>query len=194
MNRIFKKEQVITIPNIYSIFRFLLIPVILWLYCFRKEYLASALLILLSGATDVIDGYIARRFQMITDLGKALDPVADKMTQGAVILCLVTRYPKMLYLIITFCVCEIVKFLFGLFCLNKNDSVNSAKWYGKVNTVLLYLSLVALILIPTVPTVFVDVATAVLCCTSVACLVLYIIFYLKLFAEHRRQRTAKAEN
>lgn len=49
----------------------------------------------LSGITDILDGFIARRFGMVSDVGKILDPVADKLTQGAVILCLAFRYSLM---------------------------------------------------------------------------------------------------
>lgn len=85
MHRLMKKEQLLTIPNLLSVVRLLLIPLIVWLYCARQEYELAVLFILLSGATDVVDGFIARRFHMVSDFGKILDPVADKLTQGALI-------------------------------------------------------------------------------------------------------------
>ncbi len=70
MNRLFHKEQICTIPNLLSFIRLLLIPIILWLYCVRKEYIPAVIVILMSGATDILDGLIARHFHMVSDLGQ----------------------------------------------------------------------------------------------------------------------------
>ena len=74
------KGKIITIPNLLSLFRILLIPIIVWLYCVEKKYELTILVLLISGASDIIDGFIARRFNMISDIGKALDPIVDKLT------------------------------------------------------------------------------------------------------------------
>lgn len=92
MHRIFSKDQVLTIPNLLSVIRLALIPLIVWLYVGKQAYSAAVIVILISGATDIIDGAITRRFHMVSDLGKILDPIADKLTQGAVILCLAVKY------------------------------------------------------------------------------------------------------
>ena len=86
------EKRILTIPNILSFFRLCLIPLFVWLYCVKKDYMWTAIVLLLSGATDMADGYIARRFQMVSALGKVLDPIADKLTQGAMLLCLFTRF------------------------------------------------------------------------------------------------------
>ena len=67
-----------------------MIPLIIWLYCTQKNYALTAVVLVLSGLTDMVDGYIARRFNMVTDLGKALDPVADKLTPASVMFCLLS--------------------------------------------------------------------------------------------------------
>ena len=72
-------KQILTIPNILSLLRLALIPFIVWSYSIKK-FIASAILIVISGITDVVDGFIARKFNMVSDLGKALDPIADKLT------------------------------------------------------------------------------------------------------------------
>ncbi len=94
MHRIFRKDQVLTIPNLLSVIRLALIPLIVWLYIGKQEYSAAVAVILISGATDIIDGFIARKFNMVSDLGKILDPVADKLTLATVILCLTVKYPR----------------------------------------------------------------------------------------------------
>ena len=78
-----------------SVVRLLLIPVIVWLYCGKQEYTAAVVVILLSGITDIADGIIARKYHMVSDFGKILDPIADKLTQAAIILCLTYNYPLM---------------------------------------------------------------------------------------------------
>ena len=100
MHRILKKDQILTIPNLLSVIRLLLIPVIIWLYCIKKKYALAVGVIVLSGITDVADGIIARTCHMVSDFGKILDPIADKLTQGAIILCLTVQYPLMWVLIV----------------------------------------------------------------------------------------------
>ena len=81
-------NKVFTIPNILSFFRLILIPVLIWSYVVKKNYAATGWILLLSGLTDIADGFIARRFHMISKLGKILDPVADKLTQATMLFCL----------------------------------------------------------------------------------------------------------
>ena len=132
------KKDIFTIPNILSFIRILLIPVIAVLYCYYKAYEAAVVVIILSGLTDVVDGQIARRFNMVSDFGKFLDPLADKLTQAAMALCLAVRYPGMGVLFILMLVKESVLFVCAYGALKATNIVNSAKWYGKVTTVMLY--------------------------------------------------------
>lgn len=148
MKEIFCKRQILTIPNLLSVVRLLLIPVIIWLYSVEENQYAAIGVILLSGVTDIVDGIIARRFHMISDFGKALDPLADKLTQAALLICLLSKYHLMWGLIVVFGLCEISKFTLGIIIAKKYDEVNGAKWYGKANTVVIYATMVALILFP----------------------------------------------
>ena len=131
MRRFFKKNQILTIPNLLSVVRLALIPVIVWLYSVEKNYYGAIGVIALSAATDIVDGWIARHFNMISDFGKALDPLADKLTQAALLLCLLSKYELMWGLTIVFGVCEITKFTLGIIIAKKHNEVNGAKWYGK---------------------------------------------------------------
>ena len=153
MHRIFKKNQILTIPNLLSVMRIALIPIIVWLYSSKRDYYAAIGVILLSGATDIIDGWIARRFNMISDFGKALDPLADKLTQAALLICLLSRYSLMWMLLVGFGMCEIAKLVMGIIVVKKCDEVNSARWYGKLNTVMIYITMMVLILFPKMNTV-----------------------------------------
>ena len=98
-NNIQPENRILTIPNLLSAFRLLLIPLFVWLYL-QEKYFYTGLVLLISGITDISDGFIARRFHMVSNVGKVLDPVADKLTQISMLICLVTRYPLMLILVV----------------------------------------------------------------------------------------------
>ena len=88
---IIRDNKIITIPNVLSMLRILLIPAIV--YYLNFECVLAFGFLLLSGITDVLDGWIARKFNMTSDLGIVLDPVADKLTQGCVILAIAKSTP-----------------------------------------------------------------------------------------------------
>lgn len=132
------QKKIITIPNILSFFRLCLIPVIAWLYLGRRDYWLTTLVLVLSGLTDIVDGYIARRFNMVSDFGKIFDPIADKLTQFVTMLCLVSRFPHMLVPVILLAVKEIFAAITGLLTIRKTGNVMSAQWHGKAATVTIY--------------------------------------------------------
>lgn len=132
------KKQILTIPNILSFFRLILIPIFIWQYCIEKNYLATAALLIISGITDIADGFIARHFNMVSDFGKALDPIADKLTQFSMLGCLFTRFKEMIIPFILIFVKELVTAILGLLVIKKTHAVKGADWHGKVTTVLLY--------------------------------------------------------
>ena len=86
------ENKIFTLPNVLSFFRILLIPVIIWLYLVKDNSIWAGYVLILSGLTDVLDDFIARRFNVASDLGKVLDPVADKLTQAAMLICLSIRF------------------------------------------------------------------------------------------------------
>jgi len=96
---------------------------------------------IISGITDIVDGFIARKFDMISDFGKAFDPVADKLTQIAMLFCLVTRYKLLLIPLIILIVKEILAAVMNVITLEKAGFVVAAKWHGKLNTVFLYVTM-----------------------------------------------------
>lgn len=176
-NKRFSKKNILTIPNLISLFRILLIPLIILLYCGKKHYTATIMVITISGVSDIIDGKIARKFNMVSDVGKVLDPVADKLTQAALVICLIARYPWMWALLALFAVRECLMLLWGYLTLKSTDTINGAKWYGKLSTVVLYAVMMILILFVDIPHA---VATALmLLCggTMLLSLVMYSRFY-----------------
>ncbi|MDD6856383.1 MAG: CDP-alcohol phosphatidyltransferase family protein, partial [Oscillospiraceae bacterium] len=147
----FSAKNILTIPNLISLFRILLIPLIIWLYCGKKQYTATIAVIVISGASDIIDGKIARKFHMVSDVGKVLDPIADKLTQVTLVICLTARYPWMWALLALFAVKECLMLLWGYLTLKITDTIHSAKWYGKLSTVVLYAVMMILILFVDIP-------------------------------------------
>ncbi len=132
------RNKIWTIPNILSFVRLALIPVICLLYGVKHDGILAAGVLVLSGLTDVIDGFIARHFNMVSDLGKALDPVADKLTQGVILLFLVGRYNYLLVLVALLLFKEVITGAINLHVAKKTGQVHSAEWHGKATTVALF--------------------------------------------------------
>lgn len=153
----FEREDIFTIPNMLSVFRIVLIPFIVVLYVKYQRYGWTTFLILLSGATDIIDGWIARHFHMISDLGKILDPIADKLTQAAILLCLVTRFPKMIYIFLFMAVKETLMGITGVLSIRYSGKVHGADWHGKLTTVMLYAMMLIHIVWFQIPTMVSDI-------------------------------------
>lgn len=131
------KKDILTIPNLLSLLRLLMIPLFVWLYLNGHDGWTAAVL-MLSGATDMVDGYIARHFDQVSDFGKVFDPVADKLTQAAMLLCLTTRHPAMLAPLILLVIKETFAAVFGIIVIRRTGAVNGAEWHGKAATMLLY--------------------------------------------------------
>ena len=138
------KKEIFTIPNVLSFFRLALIPVYIDIYLNAQEphhyYLAAAILAV-SCLTDLIDGKIARHFNMSTTLGKILDPIADKATQFTLIVCLAVRYPFLWYLTALFVVKESFQLIAGGITWRKGKILNRALLSGKICTTVLFVSL-----------------------------------------------------
>lgn len=132
------EKKIITIPNIFSFFRICLIPVLVWLYGVEHDYMWAGYILILSGITDMVDGYIARHFHMVSNLGKILDPIADKLTQGVMLMCLVLRFPLMIVPFVLLIAKEIYMSVSGILVIQRTGIVCGADWHGKVATCFLY--------------------------------------------------------
>ncbi len=155
-------SKVFTLPNILSFFRIGLIPFIVRAYFRQKNYLLTLLLLILSGVTDIADGLIARRFNKVSNFGKIIDPIADKLTQLAVLFCLVSRYKLMLLPLTVLVLKELYAGISGLVTVKRTGKVQSADWHGKINTALLYFTMALHIIWFKIPD-FVSVSLIVIC-------------------------------
>ncbi len=144
-------KEVFSIPNLLSYIRILLIPVFVYLFFTASntgDYYWIGLIILLSSMTDLLDGWIARKFNQITELGKVVDPIADKLTQAAIIICLLFRYPYMWILFALLVVKELFMGINGLLLLKRGKKLDGAKWFGKLSTAVFYVAMGIMITFP----------------------------------------------
>lgn len=158
------KKEILTIPNLLSLFRLALIPVYVLIYLNAENeshYYLSAAILAVSCMTDLIDGKIARHFNMISTVGKILDPLADKATQFTLILCLALRYQVLIYLVVLFVVKESFQLIAGGCALRKGKMLEGALLAGKICTTVLFLSLILLVMLPTLSERTVCIITAV---------------------------------
>lgn len=160
------KKDLFTIPNLLSLFRLVLIPVYVVIYLnadSNADYYLSAAILAVSCVTDLIDGKIARHFNMISNTGKILDPLADKATQFTLIICLTVRYPVLLALICLFVIKEGFQVIAGLMILKRGEILAGALLTGKICTTVLFISLIVLVMIPQISPTAVNVITIVDC-------------------------------
>lgn len=145
------KKDVFTIPNMLSLFRLVLIPVYVYIYLNATEmahYAIAAGILAVSCLTDMIDGKIARHFNMISTVGKILDPLADKMTQFTLMVCLAVRHPVLWLIAGLFFVKESFQLIAGFLTLRKGRMLTGALISGKICTTVLFLSLIVMVLMP----------------------------------------------
>lgn len=145
------KKEIWTIPNLLCIFRILLIPVYLDIYLHadsREDYTAAAVILAVSCLTDMVDGKIARKFNMITNLGKLLDPIADKLTQLALMICLSMDRKALRVLLVMFLIKEFFQFFAMIGALRNGKALDGALMSGKISTTVLFTSLIVMVLLP----------------------------------------------
>ena len=146
-----KKEDWLTIPNILSYVRIAMIPLYIYLYVSAQtteQYYKAAGVLVLSGLTDSLDGIIARKTGQITDLGKALDPLADKLTQIAVVGAMFVERPYILPLLVLFIGKELYLLISNVLLFKKDIFMDGAMWFGKLATAFFYISMLALVALP----------------------------------------------
>lgn len=133
------------IPNILTMLRFLLIPVIIF-YIFTGNYILAFVFFTFSGLTDIADGFIARKFNLISNFGKLMDPLADKLTQIATLASLVFTNIIPVWILLIVLLKEFIMICGASFLYGK-DVVVYSKWYGKLATVLFYIAIVVSLLL-----------------------------------------------
>lgn len=160
------RKEIFTIPNLLSLFRLVLIPVYVVIYInadTSADYFLAAAILAVSCLTDLVDGKIARHFNMISNLGKVLDPLADKATQFALIVCLTVKYPILLTMVVLFVVKESFQLIAGLLTLRNGKMLTGALITGKICTTVLFISLILMVLLPDMSQTAIHIITIVDC-------------------------------
>lgn len=175
----------LTLPNLLSAFRLLLTPVFILLFLRVQtpaQYYYTVTLAAILALSDLADGWIARRYHQVTDLGKFLDPLSDKLLQAALLFCLGTRYPLVWVLSGVFVLKEGALALAALLLLRQTGrKLDGAKWWGKCSTALLYAALFLLLAFPRLSPAVVQ-ALLYLCMAALfASGVLYALLYRRLW-------------
>ena len=175
------KKEVFTIPNFLSLARLALIPIYISIYlnaADQSQYILAAAILTLSCLTDAVDGFIARKYNMISSLGKVLDPLADKLTQLSLSICLSMKYPVLFVLITLLLAKEFLQIAGAVLLVHNKMPLPSAHAVGKVSTFVLFVSLIGLILFPNIPSMVVYTIATVNCvCLAFAFITYYVMFY-----------------
>lgn len=151
MQKINWKKEICTIPNLLSLFRLTLIPVYLNLYLnaqTTRDYTMSAVILGVSCMTDMVDGKIARKFNMISNVGKVLDPLADKLTQLGLLICLSARSKLLRFLLVIFLIKEFWQLFVMIAAMRRGKALNGALMSGKLSTTVLFTGLGLMFLFP----------------------------------------------
>ena len=174
------------IPNILTIFRILLIPVFVW-QMITGNTLVAGVILLVSGVTDVMDGILARRLGWVTNLGKVLDPIADKITLFAVciVLLIVMRNYWIFFTILIFK--ETLHVVMGYIMLRRNVEFTGARWFGKIATATFYITMIIIVIWPGI---FTWLAVSLLALSAVLSLIaafLYMPTFIRSFKVRKNE-------
>lgn len=179
------KKEIMTIPNMLSLFRLVLIPVYVVIYLNATEpvhyYIAGGILAV-SCLTDLIDGQIARRFNMISTVGKVLDPFADKLTQFTLAVCLAVQYPIVWAMVILIFVKEIFQLIAGIVVFRRGRMLKGALIAGKVCTTVLFVSLIVMVLTP--PQYLSNTVVSIVTAVDVVFLLISFVSYARAYYKH----------
>ncbi len=134
----------LTVPNVLSLMRIVIIAPFV-MAVLSDDYITAVSILIISALTDFLDGAIARKFDQITDLGKMLDPTADKLTLMAVMVCVGIKFPEVFPFMVILIMKEVIMLAAGAVMVTLGCTPPAAKWYGKVATAMFYVSIITII-------------------------------------------------
>lgn len=191
----FELGDLIKIPNILCYLRILMVPLFLHIYFTADEqndFYIATFVVMASGLTDFLDGQLARRLNMVTDLGRIIDPLADKLMQLAMLVALTVRVKYMYLLVIFLVVKELLTSILGFFVLRyAKRRLNGAKWYGKVCTAVLYVIMLALVAFPGMEKGLQEILLVVCACGLALAFVMYTRLYIIMLIDSKTGRNDK---
>lgn len=191
----FEVGDLFKLPNILCYIRIIMVPVFLHVYFTadqQRDYYVATGVVLASGITDFLDGQIARRCNMITDLGRIIDPVADKLMQLAMVVALTVKVRYMWILVLYLGLKEIITSVTALYVMKKCERrLNGAKWYGKVCTALLYVVMLVLVAFPKIDATVQNILLVVCAGGLTLAFVMYMRLYFIMITDAKYNRNEK---
>lgn len=176
-----------SIPNMLSVFRLLLVPVFIAAFFLlpQEQYYWLAIILLVSGFTDVLDGFIARHFNQITPLGKILDPAADKITVAAVLFCLMFLYRQISLVLAVYVAKELFMLFGGLILAKRGVKPVSSRWFGKMATCVTYIVMFLFIIIPHIVDIWLLVCNVLVIVVTLFALAMYAKEFVRYYRESK---------
>ena len=175
-------KENLTVPNLLSLIRIVIIPPMAKCLL-RQNYIAAGAMLLISAISDALDGFIARKFNQITPLGKTLDPIADKLTLIALVVCINIIYPDILLFVMCLFVKEMLMLSGGAVLINFRIRPPAAKWYGKLSTVIFYTSVITLVVLKAVWGYTNRTLTVTLLAVTTVFMMFSLVMYFTLFVK-----------
>lgn len=176
----FKAKDLATIPNLLSFLRLVLIAPFVYFFL-EEKYVEAAAALIISGISDALDGFIARTFNQVTEIGKLLDPLADKLTLIAIMVCITVMIPKVLPVMIVMVVKDLVMLIGGSLLLKQDLKPPAAKWYGKVATFVFYVSVCLIVFLKAAFHYENEVLSIVLLSLTAALMIFALIKYFMIY-------------
>ena len=176
------------IANVITLIRIVLTPIFMRLYL-EGEHTEAMCLLAVAALSDMLDGFIARRFNMVSALGKVLDPVADKLLQLAMLLCLLRIMPAVLPLLLLHLLRETGLFALGCMAYKRCGVLTGARWYGKLCTVCMYTVLGGALMWPGMPEKIIKYGIGLCAGLVLLCMRMYAMVYIR-FLKNREERKA----
>lgn len=180
------------IPNILSVIRICLVFVFVALFFTMEKPYAALIAFLVAGATDVVDGYLARRNNWVTNLGKILDPFADKLMQCTVLVCLYIKSYIPLWFVLPFIGKELFSLIIGLVVIKRRSVAIVSKWYGKCTVCLFYATIAVSIIFKEYLSVH-PITSVVIFVPAVLCAIATLVAYIKHYAFLKKLEVCKGD-
>lgn len=193
MEDVKRKYDWATIPNLLSLIRIILV-VVFCVFYFKEDTQWLALFVLvLSGLTDTLDGYIARHFNQVSNLGKVLDPFADKLFTLSTVICFSISGFLPWWITAVIIAKELVMIFGGLFLYKKIKGIIPARWYGKVTTVLFFATFILSLFFEllNIDKKALIIIVYVLFCTAIIFSLFSLVSYIKIAVKMNKEKTRK---
>lgn len=178
--------KIFTVPNILTFCRIVLIAPFLYFFI-TERYIEATAILVASGLSDCFDGFLARKLNQVSDLGKLLDPVADKLTLVAVAVCICIMFPIVIPLMVILALKDLLMLCGGLYMIKKGIKPPAAKWYGKVGTIVFYFSVCLIVFLKAFFQIESDVLTIVLMTLTAITMIFALVKYFQLFLKLRKE-------